>query len=457
VTEKVATANILVVEDQRAVAGALRMRLRGLGYDVAGIAKDGTEAIEKAGQLRPDLILMDIRLGDGMDGIEAAHRIRAQYDIPVVYVSAYADPALLDRARATEPAGFINKPFTTKDLLTTINLALHRQRQAKKARVPDEEPASEGVITTDRAGLITFVNRHAEDLTRWSRDSLLGQPLAGVLSRVYGLARDISATIIRRALTSGEEQMLARNAEHTSDRLVALTDRRGERFGVALHLTSVVTNVVEPAVVASMQQTLHALRFVFDQLPMGVVVVDNELKLLHCNRQAEGILTKSAVLSFGHGYLSAADEADGLRLQALVAAAGERASREAAPDVTSEVCALEVPGHDKRLVFVATPVPSDTDAMVALLVFESPGYRELSTPVLNQIYGLTRAEAKLVQSLAQGFSLEEAAHHLGIAVNTARTHLKHIFSKTGAKRQSELIHEVETGPAAFPIKLTRRH
>ena len=94
-----AGTNILVVEDQRAVAGALRMRLRGLGYDVMAIATDGNEAIEKAGELRPDLILMDIKLGEGMDGIEAAHRIRAQFDIPVVYVSAYADRELLDRAR----------------------------------------------------------------------------------------------------------------------------------------------------------------------------------------------------------------------------------------------------------------------------------------------------------------------------------------------------------------------
>ena len=107
----VAETNILVVEDQR--AGALR--LRGLGYDAMAIA---TEAIEKAAELKPDLILMDIKLGERMDGIEAAHRIRAQFDIPVVYVSAYADRELLDRACATHPAGFIDKLFTTKDLLT---------------------------------------------------------------------------------------------------------------------------------------------------------------------------------------------------------------------------------------------------------------------------------------------------------------------------------------------------
>ena len=89
---------ILVVEDQRAVAGVLQMRHRGLGYSVMAVAKDEAEAIEKASALHPDLILMEIRLGEGMDGIEAARQIRAQLDRPVVYVSAYVDQKLLDRA-----------------------------------------------------------------------------------------------------------------------------------------------------------------------------------------------------------------------------------------------------------------------------------------------------------------------------------------------------------------------
>jgi CheY-like chemotaxis protein len=113
---------ILVVEDQRALAGALQMRLRGLGYSVMAVAKDGAEAIEKASALHPDLILMEIRLGEGMDGIEAARQIRAQLDIPAVYVSAYVDRKLLGRARQTLPAGFINKPFTT------ITLALFQHQ-----------------------------------------------------------------------------------------------------------------------------------------------------------------------------------------------------------------------------------------------------------------------------------------------------------------------------------------
>ena len=84
------------------------MRLRGLGYSVLDIAANGSEAVDKAISLKPDLILMDIRLGEGIDGIEAARRIHLQSDVPVVYVTAYADHDLLDRARATRPAGFIN-------------------------------------------------------------------------------------------------------------------------------------------------------------------------------------------------------------------------------------------------------------------------------------------------------------------------------------------------------------
>ena len=86
---------ILIVEDQRTVAGALRTRLRSLGYNVTGVASTGDEAISKVGELRPDLVLMDIKLGEGMDGIEAARQIRIEHDVPVVYVSAYADQEII--------------------------------------------------------------------------------------------------------------------------------------------------------------------------------------------------------------------------------------------------------------------------------------------------------------------------------------------------------------------------
>ena len=98
---------ILVVEDEAIVAMALRGRLENLGYDAVGVVASGEEAIEKADELRPDLVLMDIRLSGAMDGIEAAELIRVRFDIPVVYLTAYADQATLDRAKLTGPFGYL--------------------------------------------------------------------------------------------------------------------------------------------------------------------------------------------------------------------------------------------------------------------------------------------------------------------------------------------------------------
>jgi len=454
VTANVAGANILVVEDQRAVAGALRMRLRGLGYDVVGIAKDGNEAIERARELRPDLILMDIRLGEGIDGIEAAHRIRTQYDIPVVYVSAYADRDLLDRARATQPAGFINKPFTTKDLLTTINLALHKQEEARQndASKGREGKEQEAIITADRDARITFVNRHAEQLTGWTRDNVVGQPLANILMTLYEMNAADASAVVRRTFKDNAEQPVLSNDESGNDTLKPLTDARGQCFGIALRMSESTTR----ASVAALSLASNALRFVFDQLPMAVVLVDSKLKLLYINQLADQILKSHPTVNISRGQLRGSADADHENLVGVVQRAAARGQLQAPDEVTSEICTIRAE-DDRRVILVATPVPADGAVTVALLVFESPGYRPVSAQVLQQIYGLTRAEIVLVQALASGHSLEEAAHTIGIAVNTARTHLKHIFIKTGAKRQSELIHQVETGPASLPLKLEDPH
>ncbi len=446
-----AGTNILVVEDQRAVAGALRMRLRGLGFDVLAIAKDGPEAIEKAGALKPDLILMDIRLGDGMDGIEAAHQIRNQYDIPVVYVSAYADRELLDRARATEPAGFINKPFTTKDLLTTLNLALdHRQAGRRAATSVAEAPSStyEAVVTTDLEGRVTFINRGAEYLTGWTRDAVVGQPLARILGTLYGLTPDAAESVVAGSLKQGREQALRRQPEASpstpGDTLAPLRDARGNNFGVALRFGGeTVLNSM-----ATLERFTRASRFLFDQLPLAVVLLDSTMRIEYRNVQAQAILDSSAHVHEVEGALGLRDAELQQRFSALFRRAAVRAQSPASD--AAEMLVLKQDGNASDLVLVAVPVPSaEAPPSVAVLLYEEPGYRILSARVLRALYGLTRSEVTLVQTLANGQSLEEAAESLSISVNTARTHLKHIFHKTGAKRQSELLHRVESGPASL--------
>ncbi|MBI2919290.1 MAG: response regulator [Chloroflexi bacterium] len=126
------SARILVVEDESIVAMDIQTRLGRLGYSVVGVAASAEGAIAKAGETRPDLVLMDIRLEGEMDGIEAAGRIRSDFNIPVVYVTAYADEETLQRAKVTEPFGYILKPFETRELFTTIEMGLckHKGEQA---------------------------------------------------------------------------------------------------------------------------------------------------------------------------------------------------------------------------------------------------------------------------------------------------------------------------------------
>ncbi len=129
-----AKAQILIVEDEGVVAMEIEARLKNLGYAVAAVASSGEEAIEKAVETHPDLVLMDIKLRGGMDGVEAAEQIRARFDIPVIYLTAHADNDTLRRAKVTEPFGYIIKPFEERELYTNIEIALYKHNLEKELK-----------------------------------------------------------------------------------------------------------------------------------------------------------------------------------------------------------------------------------------------------------------------------------------------------------------------------------
>jgi putative two-component system response regulator len=118
---------VMVVEDERIVARDLARQLTDLGYDVVATAYSGEEAVQKAGELHPDLVLMDIVLAGKMDGIKAAEKIAALFGTPVVYLTSYADDKTFGRAKLTGPSGYILKPVEKKQLHVAIELALHRR------------------------------------------------------------------------------------------------------------------------------------------------------------------------------------------------------------------------------------------------------------------------------------------------------------------------------------------
>jgi CheY-like chemotaxis protein len=118
------TAQILIVEDERIIALELERRLTQLGYAVVGTASSGIEAMQKAQALHPTLVLMDIGLTGTMTGMEAGKAIRAELQIPVVYVTAYAPESLPPHDQAAEPALYIRKPFDERQLRVTLEQAL---------------------------------------------------------------------------------------------------------------------------------------------------------------------------------------------------------------------------------------------------------------------------------------------------------------------------------------------
>ena len=121
------SARIQVTEDESIVAFDLKSILEGLGHTVTAIAASGAEAIRKAGETQPDLVLMDITLKGDMDGVEAAGHIRDRFGIPVVFVTANADETILARAKETEPYGYIIKPFKAREVCATVEIALRKR------------------------------------------------------------------------------------------------------------------------------------------------------------------------------------------------------------------------------------------------------------------------------------------------------------------------------------------
>lgn len=180
-------ARILVVEDDAIISMDIQNTLQKLGHELAGTAVLGEEAVEKAAELGPDLVLMDIELAGELDGVEAAAHIREQLQIPVIFLTAYSEDTTLQRAKTTEPYGYLVKPLVERDLRIGIEMALHKH-QAERRMVERERwftdtltSIGEAVIATDPQGQIRFMNSLAESITGWPRDKAIAQPLDKVL------------------------------------------------------------------------------------------------------------------------------------------------------------------------------------------------------------------------------------------------------------------------------------
>lgn len=223
---------VLIVENEGLVGCDLAATLERLGYMVAGLCRTGEEVLKTVGDLRPDVVLMDVQLGGKIDGIETAKILKKRFPVAVVYLTACVDAETVARARETHPSGYLLKPYCESELSASLEMAVVRNREEQRRRRYEEsffhafQSLEDGVIGADVAGRVLFVNPAAERVLGWSAAEASGRTLA----EVYAIHN-----------IEGEMMLVlpADDKEDAAPRQLLLTTRTRERVLIEDRVTSV--------------------------------------------------------------------------------------------------------------------------------------------------------------------------------------------------------------------------
>ena len=165
-----ASSKVLIVEDNRIVAEDLQISLKKLGFDVAGIVSDGPAALRAIKEKMPDLVLMDIVLRGEMDGIATAEQIKARFNVPVVYLTAHSEEVVFERAKSTDPFGYLLKPFSERELDIAVQMALYKHKLEKQLKASKDtfhnivNSNTDGIVVLDKDKIVRFLNPAAGHL-----------------------------------------------------------------------------------------------------------------------------------------------------------------------------------------------------------------------------------------------------------------------------------------------------
>ena len=225
--------SILIVEDEKIVAMDIAGSLKSVGYQVSGIVASGKEAIDLVEQTLPDLILMDIRIKGDIDGIKTAEIIQSRHDIPIVYLTAFADEDTLSRARITAPYGYIIKPFDKKTAHTMIEISLYKNSMEKKIKENERwlskilQYSGDAMIAIDAYGKIKIMNKVAEIETGWKSEEVTGRDINDVLKLTDENTREQINGPIARLFSDDHEQDITKTAiltdKESKEKLIAGT------------------------------------------------------------------------------------------------------------------------------------------------------------------------------------------------------------------------------------------
>lgn len=247
--------NIMIVEDEPTSKLLLEKRLIKLGYNVCASASSGEEAIEKAQETNPDLILMDIMLEGEIDGIEAAGTLYHSMEIPVIYLTANIDDSLLERAKHTMPFGYLIKPISQNQLHTNIQLALHqnsnRREKIKEIRIKEAQRSDEVLLALDLDGVVSFLNEGAQQILEGSKsNSMIGQ---SVFKRVLERMNQRENPYFVFLTNSFDGKLLEGN-------MLPVSDEEGNLVGATILLKDTGIEVEEGAEEAWGKKTLEKLK-----------------------------------------------------------------------------------------------------------------------------------------------------------------------------------------------------
>jgi two-component system, NarL family, sensor histidine kinase UhpB len=317
-------SRILVVEDEGLVAEDIRKHLEDLGYSVSSIASTGPEALKRVEKEKPDLVVMDIVLQDGQNGIKIARRIRARFDIPIVFMTAYSNEEIVNEAKDTEPYGYLLKPIDSKELSPTIEIALYKHASERKLKERQDrlasflDPATDAFCLLDSSFKILEVNKTGMDNWGFKKEDILGKSLLSFALR--GERKDWHERF-RQVMRTGKPF-------RAND--LAVPPRFGERFvnikafktGDSLGL--IISEITEKKrIEQSLRESENRYRLLVENMNEGMTMIDENGVITYVNAKFLDMLGYKREEILGHPVLEVLDPVSLLIYKQQMASPGD--------------------------------------------------------------------------------------------------------------------------------------
>ena len=296
---------ILVVEDERIIAMTIEQMLTDHGYDVVAMAANGQTAVEQTGLLRPDLVLMDVHLGAGMDGVDASNLIQQRYRIPVVFLTAFSEDTTLQRARETRPFGYLVKPVEARELHATLQVALTRhdaeaqvERSAQRLRLA-LDAADLGVWEWEPGRNRLTTAGHIESIFGATSEPM-GETWEAFMARVHECDRARVEEALWHALEHEQPlNLVFRSMRHGGEPGWVQVHAKAYGSGSeAVHLVGVLRDITEQR---RTEERLRQAAALFDTTAEGVFLLDANCRIISVNPAFSVITGYSLDEVLGHG------------------------------------------------------------------------------------------------------------------------------------------------------------